>query len=477
MATTRDEAPWQELADPEAPETHRTHSGRAFAAKVFGLASLIGATVAFCMFYSNKADHESWVPQQQSQLVGVSTVDKLNNIFATIQITNPEDIFKTLPESQLKVLFQDFLSNTGSTAPKKDRTFQRDIGPRSEYDTVEEYDYRLGVFSKNLLDVIHRNANSYRSNPEDFRAKFGITEFADWTPQDFKFMQSVSGLNMTKVNAEVAKAKADAHGTSPKKEESPEDLSSGTGTGIAATSLFAFSACVRHYPVRNQGRCGDCWAFSTAEVIRMRLWMRTKRDSGVLSAQQLVDCWPNDRGDRCKDGVNGCCGGWPSSAINWLSKTGGISTKARYGPMISDRRPNTNEACKHVPKAVLPGKALFPRTETIMAQWLCEFGAISVAIDATPLRGYTSGLIGPRDCSHHVNHAVLVVGIDTTTYHYSNGAKAPVWIVQNSWGTRFGVSATSPYRRGGGFFLLQWGADTCAVKNYATIPYSAQQIR
>lgn len=167
-------------------------------------------------------------------------------------------------------------------------------------------------------------------------------------------------------------------------------------------------------------------------------------------------------------------------AINWLHSSGGLATKATYGPMISDRHEFTSERCKPVRKAVLPGVALFPKTEALMAQWLCAYGAISIAVDATPFSRYTGGVIQARSCTTNVDHAVILVGIDRNYYKYTNGNYAPVWIVQNSWGVNRGVQDSRPYRQvygDSGFYLLEYGTDTCGVARYATIPQSATYVR
>lgn len=450
------------LVDPEAAEVPLAQGRRGHAKKAIGLGALIGAMVGLAIFYGSPSGNTS--PQQPAQLAAVGSIGEFNALLQTIPISDAEDMFKALPEYQLKALFADFLKIIGSTAPKTDGSWQRETGPRKQFDTEEEHAHRLNVFRTNLLDILRRNAEMQRINPEAHRAVFGITQFADWAPKEFKFMRSLSGTNITKMNEQVAKEKAATRGLFPE----------GISTASKKGDTRALQSCGLSYPVRDQGQCGDCWAFSTSEVNRMRVYKQYNKVVPVLSAQQLVDCWPDDIGDSCDDGVNGCCGGWPYKAINWLHDTGGQSTADAYGALISDKHPFTSENCKAgIPKAVLPGKALFPSSEEIMATWLCEFGAFSVAVDASPLNSYSSGVLVPSNCPNQVDHAVLVVGIDTTTYNI------PVWLLQNSWGTSWGVQPNPPYEYGAGksgFWLLAYGYDTCKVLDYATIPKSAAPV-
>ncbi|KAJ1628226.1 hypothetical protein T492DRAFT_1119873, partial [Pavlovales sp. CCMP2436] len=66
-------------------------------------------------------------------------------------------------------------------------------------------------------------------------------------------------------------------------------------------------------PVSNQGQCGSCWAFSAAEVITGAYFLATGT-LVPLSTQQLVSC---DGGDN-----NGCNGGLPSDAFDWVRDHG-----------------------------------------------------------------------------------------------------------------------------------------------------------
>merc|ERR1719198_1452352 len=129
--------------------------------------------------------------------------------------------------------------------------------------------------------------------------------------------------------------------------EEPEDPSSITCSRVTSA------------PVRNQGRCGDCWAYSTAQQIRYMHYHKYREDVGTMSVQYLVDCDPDEAGKTCSehgvDGVKGCCGGLPILADQWLEASGGLPTRDQYGPTLSDKNPATAFTCKSdVPKAVKP---------------------------------------------------------------------------------------------------------------------------
>jgi cathepsin B len=67
------------------------------------------------------------------------------------------------------------------------------------------------------------------------------------------------------------------------------------------------------HPIRNQMRCGSCWAFSASEVLSDRFAIASKAKSPVLSVEDMVSC---DKGDL------GCHGGQLPKAWDYLTNTG-----------------------------------------------------------------------------------------------------------------------------------------------------------
>ncbi|KAM4675974.1 cathepsin S-like [Discoglossus pictus] len=75
------------------------------------------------------------------------------------------------------------------------------------------------------------------------------------------------------------------------------------------------SGCVTH--VKQQGICGSCWAFSVVSALETRYCLRHDKLLS-FSEQQLVDC---------DDGNDGCCGGMPLPAFDYIYKRGLMETK------------------------------------------------------------------------------------------------------------------------------------------------------
>ncbi|MED6265182.1 hypothetical protein AMECASPLE_018228 [Ameca splendens] len=78
---------------------------------------------------------------------------------------------------------------------------------------------------------------------------------------------------------------------------------------------------------------------------------------------------------------------------------------------------------------------------------LVQFGPLAAIVDAVSWQDYLGGIIQHHCSSQWSNHAVLVVGYDTT-------GDLPYWIVQNSWGTTWGDQ---------GYVYIKIGSNICGI--------------
>jgi C1A family cysteine protease len=182
--------------------------------------------------------------------------------------------------------------------------------------------------------------------------------------------------------------------------------------------------------VKNQGQCGSCWAFSATGVAES--WALFSGKSLDLSEQQLVDCSGSY-------GNHGCGGGWASSALKYV-KDHGITTGSTY-PYVA----RTNDCFRqggdfHIGN-VLSVAGCDGLSTGIAAR------PLSISVDASNWSQYKSGVFD--NCGTGINHAVLLVGTDSTG----------VWKVKNSWGTGWGES---------GFIRLAAG-NTCGICAYGGV--------
>ena len=179
-------------------------------------------------------------------------------------------------------------------------------------------------------------------------------------------------------------------------------------------------------PVKNQGQCGSCWAFSATGAIEGQHFLATGELVSV-SEQDLVDC----SGDY---GNDGCSGGFPYKAFQYVKDNGGIDTEESYPYTAADGM------CKFSSSSVgatVTGYVKIPSgDESSLLEAVTSVGPISVSIDAShdSFHLYNSGVYYEPLCSTSMlDHAVLVVG-------YGTESGTDYWLVKNSWGEDWGLS-------------------------------------
>jgi C1A family cysteine protease len=260
----------------------------------------------------------------------------------------------------------------------------------------EEEAYRRLIFEKNILSIERHNADATQTY------KMGVNQFTVYTNEEFaeRFLTPMPLVGVPKID-ETMNVIGDIDWTTQ-----------GKVTGV-----------------KNQGQCGSCWAFSATGVLES--FYLFKGQNTNLSEQQLVDC-------SRPQGNQGCNGGWPSSALNYV-KANGITTESAYPYVAKD------QSCKATGGAYkINGYSSFSGCNGLTNQ--INSSPVSVTVDASNWSPYRSGVFS--NCASGINHAVLLVGV-------VGGS----WKIKNSWGTSWGES---------GFIRLA-GGNTCGVCAYAGV--------
>ncbi|XP_002977185.2 senescence-specific cysteine protease SAG39 [Selaginella moellendorffii] len=187
-------------------------------------------------------------------------------------------------------------------------------------------------------------------------------------------------------------------------------------------------------PIKDQGQCGSCWAFSAIASIESAHFLATK-ELVSLSEQQLIDCDTVDQG---------CQGGFPEDAFKFVVENGGVTTEEAY--------PYTGFAgsCNANKNKVVEITGYKDVTKD-------SADALMKAVSKTPVtvgicgsdqnfQNYRSGILSGQ-CSNSRDHAVLVIG-------YGTEGGMPYWIIKNSWGTSWGENGFMKIKKKDGEGML-----------------------
>jgi len=257
-------------------------------------------------------------------------------------------------------------------------------------------------------------------------ATFGITKFFDLTRDEFR-----SKVLM-------------ANPITPESFIHPEKVL--TPVSQAVPTKFDWRDQNAVTPVKDQGQCGSCWAFSAVENIESMWLIAGKANVSTLrlSEQQVVDC---DSAD------GGCDGGDTPTAFEYVIKAGGIESESAY-PYTAE-----NGNCKFQKSSVVASikdwkYATSGKDEKILQQNLVSWGPLSICVDAQYWQYYTGGVLTAWECAwvNILDHCVQLVG-------YNQDNSTPYWSVRNSWGTDWGIN---------GYIQLEMFSNACGLATEAT---------
>jgi hypothetical protein len=247
-------------------------------------------------------------------------------------------------------------------------------------------------------------------NADSNNARFGYTQFADWSYGEFK---KLNGFIPSKPLPEprVVEKRA-VHQSSP--------------INWVAKGMTT--------PIKNQGQCGSCWAFSATETVESADLL-CGRPMTIGSPQEIVDCDNND---------DGCGGGDPREALGWVVQQGGLDTASCYPYVGQDQQCMSNQ-CSPSPNLRISTVTPVPGDEGQMYNYLTR-SPLSICCDAAQWQYYEGGILTASQCGQSIDHAIQLVGYSPNSGGY--------WIVRNSWGASWGEN---------GYIYLEYGTDTCGI--------------
>jgi len=256
------------------------------------------------------------------------------------------------------------------------------------------------------LDNLYKIADY---NSQDLTFKLRLNQFGDMTGDEFR--QYVHGDD----------------GACFKKDElfnsGGEDLVIDLQQPVDAPASVDWTTKGVVTPVKNQGQCGSCWAFSATGAIECDYAIKTGTLNS-LSEQQLVDC------AGAIYGCAGCNGGQMTGAMRYAAADGGLCSEKEY-PYTARNGNCKSSTCGTKYDKNTGYKAVTKYSSSALETATAE-GCVSIGIEAdqTAFQYYSSGVL-TGNCGTNLDHGVLVVG-------YGTSGTQEYWKVKNSWGTSWG---------------------------------------
>jgi len=293
------------------------------------------------------------------------------------------------------------------------------------YSTQGEDTARMAIFATNYAKVQAHNAAGSTFT-------MALNKFADLTGEEFKAKY------------------ASCHGTGVEDQYCPSAVNCPTlpETNVSSVNWTAAGAVT---PIKNQGDCGSCWAFSTTGCLEGLYYL----NHSVLisfSEQQIVDC------DTQCDGCDGC---WPYLALEYTAQNGiepeklypykGVQGKCEYKASLAVHA-NTGYQC-------VSQKSVSQLQAAAVGQPV----SVAVEADQDAWQLYSGGVVTSQ-CGDALDHAVLVTG-------YGSVDNTDAWIVKNSWGADWGVNG---YIFIGQDASANQGYGVCGILRCGTLPINAQ---
>lgn len=238
--------------------------------------------------------------------------------------------------------------------------------------------------------------------------------------------------------------------------------------GMILPEIFIYNP-IYLSPVRNQGKCGACWAFVIAGLLSDCITVRIIKFSRSLNVQQLLSCYTE---------VPDCDGAAPEDVLLWLEKTGfKIAIDDEYLQSVSNciisekgislKKNSVKSLCIYTEyeSNINPTKKqqdVINQNIYTMKVYIRTFGpifaSISVYDDLFKFKG--NGVYSKKSNNFIGGHAVEIVGWCDKGVDLRENFKEGYWVCKNSWGKSWATNYDFP-----GYFAIRMGTNECGIES------------
>ncbi|KAH9712070.1 putative cysteine protease RD21B [Citrus sinensis] len=285
---------------------------------------------------------------------------------------------------------------------------------------------RFQIFKDNLRFIDEHNSLNRTY-------KVGLNKFADLTNEEYRAM--------------YLGTRSDAKRRLMKSKVASQRYACKAGDELPESVDWREKGAVN--PVKDQGSCGSCWAFSTVAAVEGINKIVTG-ELISLSEQELVDC---DRKNNA-----GCNGGLMDYAFQFIIQNGGMDSEQDYPYLGAENKCDPSR--RNAKVVSIDGYEDVSPFDEMSLKKAVAHQPVSVAIEAggRAFQHYESGVF-TGECGSALDHGVVAVGYGT-----ENGVD--YWLVRNSWGSDWGENGYVKLQRN----LLDTNTGKCGIAMEASYP-------